>query len=72
MYISGAIIAFTLAFITYMIYGIKTKQETEKSITKVFYETLLSSIMVAFLSWLGVIVILLLILMFIREARENH
>lgn len=62
MYISGAIIAFILAFMVFMIQGIKRKQESEEPITTVIFGALFGSVMAAFLSWLGVVILVILFL----------
>lgn len=62
MYISGALVAFGLAFIVYMIQGIKRNQASGESIISVIPGVLFGSIMAAFLSWLAVVILGILLL----------
>ena len=62
MYVSGAIIGFILGFIVFMIQGMKRKQESGESLIYVLVGALFGAVVTAFLSWLSVISIVLLIL----------
>ena len=62
MYISGAIIGFVLGFIVFMIQGIKRRQESDESLLYVLAGSLFGAVITAFLSWLSVAVIVLMIL----------
>lgn len=62
MYVSGAIIGFILAFFIFMAQGVKRKQESGESMAAVLMGAIFGSIMAAFLSWLSVVIIVILIL----------
>jgi len=62
MYVSGAIIGFVLAFFVFMAQGIKRKQESGESMATVFAGAIFGSVMAAFLSWLSVVIVIILIL----------
>lgn len=61
MYVSGAIIGFILGFIVFMVQGLKRINESGESIGYMLMGSLFGAIMAAFLSWLSVIIILILI-----------
>lgn len=62
MYISGAIVGFILGFLVFMVQGIKRKQESGESLMSVLAGALFGTVMTAFLSWLSVVIIVLMIL----------
>lgn len=62
MYISGAIVGFILGFLVFMVQGIKRKQESGESLMSVLAGALFGAVMTAFLSWLSVVIIVLMIL----------
>jgi asparagine N-glycosylation enzyme membrane subunit Stt3 len=62
MYVSGAIIGFVLAFFVFMAQGIKRKQESGESMATVLAGAIFGSVIAAFLSWLSVVIVIILIL----------
>lgn len=62
MYVSGAIIGFILGFIVFIIQGMKRKQESGESLMYVLVGALFGAVVTAFLSWLSVFIIIILIL----------
>ncbi len=62
MYESGALIGFILGVFIFLIQGLKRKQESGESMGAVLMGVFIGSIFTAFLSWVSVIVLVLLLL----------